>query len=42
MPRVSDLDEYLHAEAIQEGDVITIVGKARFVDAETSVFERLL
>jgi hypothetical protein len=38
MPRVSDLDEYLHAEVVRDGDVITITGKARYVNVEESLF----
>jgi len=39
LPRISQLDDFLHADAIKDGDVITIVGKATLIDAETSVFE---
>jgi hypothetical protein len=38
MPRVSDLDEYLHAEVVEDGDVIRIVEKARYVSTEESNF----
>jgi hypothetical protein len=40
MVKISDLDEYLHAEAVQDGDIIEIVGKGRYVSAEESTFER--
>ena len=40
MPKISQLDEYLHADAVKDGDIITIIGKATLIDAETSVFER--
>jgi hypothetical protein len=38
MVRISDLDEYLHAEAVQDGDIIEIVGKAHYVGADESTF----
>jgi hypothetical protein len=38
MPRVSDLDEYLHAEMVENGDIIKIVGKARYINIEESNF----
>jgi len=40
MPKISDLDEYLHADAITNGDIISITGKARFISADESAFER--
>jgi hypothetical protein len=40
MVKISDLDEYLHADAITSGDVITVTGKARYVGAEESTFDR--
>jgi hypothetical protein len=40
MPKVSDLDDYLHAEAVKEGDVIKIDGKARLISAEESNFSK--
>jgi hypothetical protein len=40
MVRVSDLDEYLHSDGVNDGDVIEICGKGRFVSAEESTFER--
>lgn len=40
MPKVSSLDKYLHAEDIEEGDIITVVGRAKKIDAETSKFGR--
>lgn len=38
MVKVSDLDEYLHAEAVENGSVIEIIGKPRYVSAEESTF----
>lgn len=40
MVKASELDEFLHAEYVEDGDIIEIVGKARRVSAEESVFER--
>ena len=40
MPKISELDEYLHADAVKDGDIVTIVDKATIIDAETSVFGR--
>lgn len=38
--KISDLDEYLHADAIKEGDAIEIAGKARYVSSEEAAFGR--
>jgi len=38
MVKISDLDEFLHVDAIEDGDVIEIIGKARRVSAEESLF----
>lgn len=38
MVKVSDLDEYLHAEAVENDAVIEIVGKPRYVSADESTF----
>ena len=40
MVRISDLDEYLRASVVEEGDVIMITGKARYVGVEESAFGR--
>ena len=40
MVKASELDEFLHAEHVEDGDIIEIIGKARRVSAEESVFER--
>jgi hypothetical protein len=40
MVKASELDEFLHAEHVEDGDIIELVGKARRVNAEESVFER--
>lgn len=40
MVKASELDEFLHAEHVEDGDIIEITGKARRVSAEESVFER--
>ncbi len=40
MVKISDLDEYLHADAVENGDVIEITGKARQISQEESAFER--
>jgi len=40
MVRISDLDEYLHADAIEPGDIVEIIGKARYISAQESAFER--
>lgn len=38
MVKVSDLDDYLHAEAVENNAVIEIVGKPRYVSADESTF----
>ncbi len=38
MVKISDLDEYLHADAVETGEVIEITGKARYISAEESTF----
>ena len=40
MVRISDLDEYLHADAVKDGDIIEITGKARGISQEESAFGR--
>jgi len=40
MVKISDLDEFLHAEHINNGDIIKITGKAIYISAEASVFDR--
>ena len=40
MVKISDLDEYLHADATGDGDIIEITGKARSISEEESVFGR--
>lgn len=40
MVRISDLDEYLHADAAENGDVVEITGKARYISSEESTFGR--
>lgn len=40
MVKISDLDEYLHADVIEDGDIIEITGKARSVSEEESAFGR--
>ena len=40
MVKISDMDEYLHADAVEDNAVIEITGKARYVSAEQSTFER--
>ena len=40
MVKISDLDEYLHSDTIEDGDIIEIVGKARYVSAEEAAFGR--
>jgi len=40
MVKISDMDEFLHADAVFDGDIIEIVGKGRYVSAEDSTFER--
>ena len=40
MVKVSDLDEYLHSDAIDNGDVIEITGKARYISADEAAFGR--
>jgi hypothetical protein len=37
---MSDFDEYLHADAIEKGDIIEISGKAHYVSAEEATFGR--
>jgi len=34
------MDEYLHADAVENGDIIKITGKARYVSAEEATFGR--
>lgn len=38
--KISDLDEYLHSDAIENGDVIEIVGDGHYVSSEDSTFGR--
>ncbi len=38
MPRVSDLDEFLHADSVQDGEVVTIIAKPTLISEEESVF----
>lgn len=40
MIKISDMDEYLHSDAITSGDVVEITGKARYVSVEESKFGR--
>jgi hypothetical protein len=40
MVKVSDLDEYLHAEAVESGAIIEIVGKPRYISVDESAFGR--
>lgn len=40
MVRVSDLDEFLHGDTVENGAIVEIVGKAIFVSAEDSTFDR--
>jgi len=40
MVKISDLDEYLHADAVEDGDIIEITGKARRITEEESAFGR--
>lgn len=40
MVKISDLDEYLHADAVGDDDIIEITGKARYVSAEEAAFGR--
>ena len=40
MVKISDMDEFLHANAVSDGDIIEILGKGHYVSAEESVFER--
>jgi hypothetical protein len=37
MPKASDLNPYLRPEDIENADILTIVDKPKFIDAETSV-----
>lgn len=38
--KISDLEEYLHADAVKSGDVIEIIEKARYVSAEEATYGR--
>lgn len=38
--KISDLDEYLHADAVETGEVIEITRKARYISSEESTFGR--
>jgi hypothetical protein len=40
MVKISDMDNYLHADAVEDGDVIEIVGKPHYVSADESTFDR--
>ena len=40
MPRVSQLDEYLHAEAVRDGEIVIIISKPSFINEEQSAFGR--
>jgi len=40
MVRISDFDEYLHADAVNDGDVLEITGRARYVSSEEATFGR--
>jgi len=40
MVKISDMDEYLKAAHVSDGDVVEIAGKPRLVTADESVFER--
>jgi len=40
MPRISDLDDYLHAEAVQDGEIVTIMTKPTFISEEQSAFDK--
>lgn len=40
MVRISDLDEYLRAHAIENGAMIEITGRARYVSSEEAAFGR--
>jgi hypothetical protein len=40
MPKVSDLDDYLHAEAVQDGEVVTIINTPTLVSENESAFGR--
>ena len=40
MVKISDMDEYLHADAVENNAVIEITGKGRYINAEESTFGR--
>jgi hypothetical protein len=40
MVKISDMDEFLHSDAVSNGDVIEIIGKGHYVSAEESAFGR--
>jgi hypothetical protein len=40
MVKISEMDEFLHADAVEDGEIVEITGKARRVSAEESAFDR--
>jgi len=40
MVKISEMDEFLHADAVEDGEIVEITGKARRISAEESAFDR--